>query len=104
MDTVQMVWLGVLFAAILLWFGLASQLFRMLKENQSEIYESLGSPSLLLNNSIKNNWLSLKFLISGSYRNTHDAEIIRLCQFMRLFLIAYVVWFVGPIVWFLVSP
>ncbi len=103
MDTTQAMWFGVLFAATLAWFGLASRLFGLLKESHPEIYESLGSPSLFLNNSISNNWSSLKFLATGSYRNLDDDRVTRLCQFMRLFLIAYAAWFIGPIVWMLVA-
>ena len=103
MDTTQAMWFGVLFAATLAWFGLASRLFWLLKEGHNEIYESLGSPSLFANNSINNNWLSLKFLATGSYRSLDDDRVTRLCHFMRLFLIAYAAWFICPIVWMFVA-
>ena len=104
MDTAQIVWFGVLFAAILAWFGLASRLIWLLRDSHNDVYESLGSPSLFLNNSIRNNWLGLKFLVTGSYRNIKDNRVTQLCRLMRLFLVVYMVWLVGPIVWLLVSP
>ena len=78
MDTTQAVWFTVLFAAILVWFAFAARLFRLLREEHGEVYESLGSPSLFLNNSVKNNWLSLRFLATGSYRELGDKRVTRL--------------------------
>ena len=103
MDTTQAVWFTVLFTAILVWFALAARLFRLLREDHSEVYESLGSPTLFLNNSIKNNWLSLRFLIAGNFRELGDERVTRLCGFMRIFLVAYFVWFIGPVAWMLLS-
>ena len=103
MEMTQAVWFTVLFTAILIWFALAARLFRMLREDHGEVYESLGSPSLFLNSSIRNNWLSLRFLVTGHYRELNDGRVTRLCRFMRIFLAAYIVWFVGPVVWMLLS-
>ena len=99
MSTMQIIWFGVLFAAILVWFALASRLLSLLKDDHHDVYESLGSPSLVANNSVKNNWLSLRFLMSGAYRSIEDDRVSRLCRFMRLFLVLYTVWFIGPLAW-----
>ena len=101
MDTVQVVWFSVLFAAIVAWFGLAARMFRLLRQNHREVYESLGSPSLLLNNSIRNGWLSLRFLMRGDYRDVNDDRVRKLGNVMRVFFVAYVLWFLGPIVFVL---
>ena len=103
MDAIQTVWFAVLFGAVLVWFVLTGHLFRLLREDHCEVYESLGSPSLFLNNSIKNNWLGLRFLVTGRYRELGDARVTRLCSFMRAFLVLYVIWFVGPVAWELLS-
>ncbi len=103
METTQAVWFTVLFTAILIWFALAARLFRLLREDHGEVYDTLGSPSLFLNSSIRNNWLSLRFLIAGHYRELDDERVTRLCGFMSIFLVAYIVWFVGPVVWMLLS-
>ena len=54
MDTIQIVWFSVLFAAVVAWYWLAARMFRLLREDHREVYESLGSPSLVVNNSIRN--------------------------------------------------
>lgn len=97
METTQAIWFSVLFASILVWFVLGTRLFRLLREDHPEVYESLGSPSLFLNNTIKNNWLSLRFLVTGRYRELGDKRVTRLCNVMRVFLAAYLVWFFGAI-------
>lgn len=102
MDTVEIVWFSVLFAAILAWFALAARMFRLLRQDHREVYESLGSPSLVLNNSVRNGWLSLRFLMSGDYREVNDHRVRRLGDVMRVFFVAYVLWFLGPILFVLI--
>ena len=104
MSTALAVWFWTLVAAVLIWFVLASRLNRMLRENHSDVYAALGSPSLFANNTPRNNWLSVKFLLSGSYRDLGDKQVTRLCEFMRVFWVGYAIWFVGPVVWILLSP
>jgi hypothetical protein len=103
MDTTQALWFTVLFTAILVWFALAARLYRLLREDHGEVYEWLGSPSLFLNNSPRKSWLSLRFLVSGNFRNLGDQRVTRLCGLMRVFLVAYLAWFIGPVVWMLLS-
>jgi len=100
MSETQAIWFGVLFGAILVWFGLGVRLFRLLERDHAEVYARMGSPSLVANNTIRNNWLSLRFLVGGGYRELGDARVTRLCRFMRVFLVAYLLWLVGPFVWF----
>jgi hypothetical protein len=102
MNTAEAVWFTVLFAAVLIWFALGARLFQLLRESHVEVYQSLGSPSLL-SNSTKSNWLIMRFLMTGSYRELGDERLTRLCSFMRIFFIAYTVWFIGPVVVMLLS-
>ena len=103
MSSNESIWFAVLFAAMLIWFALAHRLFQLLRENHREIYESLGSPSLLLNNTVRSNWLGLKFLFTGSFRSVNDRRITRLCRFMRVYLVLCYLWLLGPLAWVLLQ-
>jgi len=100
----QTVWFTVLFAALLVWLALGTSLLRLLRNDHREIYESLGSPSLLSNNTIRNNWLSLKFLLTGAYRDLDDERVTRLCRVLRGFLVLLALWFAGAATGELLGP
>jgi len=46
---------------------------------------------------MKNSFAVLGF-VSGRFRETHDAEVIRLCRFIRAFNYAYLAFFVAVVV------
>lgn len=103
MEPMQGIWLALLFGLAVAWTALASRLFAMLREDHSATYTALESPSLLRNNTMRNSWLSLKFLLTGAYRELGDARVTRLGDFMRVFFVAYVALLIGPILWMLVA-
>jgi hypothetical protein len=79
-----------LMAMVVVWFGLIIWLFRRLRTRHPETYETIGSPTLFWNNSMRNNWLFFTFLFSAKHRQLQDAATTRACIFMRIWLIAYV--------------
>ena len=79
-------------------YAMMAQLHRVLRERHPAIYDSLGQPTLFWNNSMKNSFGVLGFILSGRFRETHDAEVIRLCRFIRAFNYAYLAFFVAVVV------
>ena len=58
-ETIILVLLGILCIVGILF---STYLANYLKKNHADVWDALGSPSLFTNNSIKNNWLFIKFL------------------------------------------
>jgi hypothetical protein len=71
-------------AVALLGLAVGRYLLAYLKRAHPMVWVELGSPSLLLNNSIRNNWLSIKFLWSARHRELHDEKLSRLVWAMRV--------------------
>jgi hypothetical protein len=88
----------ILAACVVVWFPLVARLHWLLRTRQPDVYDSLGCPTLILNNTAENGWAFLRFILAGGFRNIDDSEIVRLCSFMRVFFIAYTVLFVGVVV------
>ena len=89
--------MATLFAMIAVWFVLCSWLFRRLRERHASTYEAIGSPTLFWNNSIRNGWLSMKFLLGGHWRSLGDSKLATVCSFMRVFFVLYLLLFLGPV-------
>lgn len=66
-----------------------SRLIRMLRERHERIYESLGRPTLLLNNSVANSARLMAFLWKGRFRETSDQELIQCASWLRVIQAAY---------------
>ncbi len=79
-------------------YAMMTQLYRILRERHPAVYDSLGQPTLFWNNSMKNGFAVLAFILGGRFRETHDPEVIRLCRFIRVFSYAYWVFFVAVVV------
>jgi len=86
--------LGVLFCAVLVWFFLCYQLFRILETRHPAKYEAMGKPSLIMNNSISNNIRFLRFLFRREWQGLGDSGLESLSKFMLGFFAAYLVLFV----------
>src|SRR5947208_15116703 len=89
----------VLLACVVVWFILITRLHRLLRTRHPHVYDSLGRPTLILNNSIRNGWLFTRFLLGGHFEEIEDGETLRRCQFMRVFAFCYLAFFI-PIVVF----
>jgi hypothetical protein len=74
-----------------------TELFRLLRERHPAVYDSLGRPGFL-NNSIQNGFSVLRFILGGYFRQTQDAELIRLCRFIRVFSYSYWAFFIAIVI------
>jgi hypothetical protein len=95
MTTAEAIWFAILLAMVMIWFGLILWLFRRLRTHHASTYEALGSPTLFWNNSPANNLRLLGFIFSAKTRELQDPAMFRICKFMRIFLVAYVVVFLA---------
>ena len=95
MEIFWSVWGGVVFFLIFVNFYLCTRVFRLLRKDYPEVYESIGSLSLFFNNTIKGNWLFSRFLRAGRYRELGDDELTRLCRLIRIVRAIFIVTFVG---------
>jgi hypothetical protein len=85
---------GLFLAMVAIWFALILWLFRRLRLRHPSVFESLGSPSLFWNNSPRNNFRFLRFLVGSEPSQLQDQTLVRVCAFMRVFLAAYLVLFI----------
>src|SRR5436190_3398311 len=94
---------SMLMASVIAWFIMATHLFRLLRTRHPDVYDSLGRPTLILNNNVQNGWLFMRFLLGGRFEKIDDAETLRLCQFMRVFAYCYFGLFIATVACFLFS-
>jgi hypothetical protein len=76
-------------AMVVVWFILMNRLFRILRTRHPATYDSIGRPTLFLNNSIKNGLLTTRFLLGRHYRKIQDPELHSLCGFLNVFFWIY---------------
>ncbi len=84
---------GILFCSVLVWFFLCYQLFKILETRHPEKYESMGKPSLIMNNSLSSNITFMKFLFKSEWRELNDNGLALLSKSMLVFFCAYMVGF-----------
>ena len=65
------------------------RLIRMLRERHERVYESLGRPTLFLNNSVSNGARLMAFLWRGRFKETSDRELIQCASRLRVIQAAY---------------
>lgn len=87
--------IALLFAMLAVWLFLVSWLFSRLRDRHASTYEAMGSPSLFWNNSVRGNWLFLKFLISSQWRDLGDSEVSKAIHCLRISLIVYPILFLA---------
>ena len=56
-----------------------------------EVYDSLGSPSLILNNTVRNNRLVLAWLWNEDYSDLGDPETVQRANLVRRFLVTLLI-------------
>jgi hypothetical protein len=88
----------LLFACLVVWFPLVAHLHRLLRTRHPDVYDALGRPTLILNNTIKNGWLFTRFLLGGHFEDIDDREIVLLCRFLRVFAFAYLALFLAIVI------
>jgi hypothetical protein len=92
---------GTLFILIAVWFGLIVWFFRRLRVRHPAAFEAIGSPSLFWNNSMRNNWLFLKFLFQSQWRELGDPQLSAVARGMQIFLIVYTAYFAALVATFM---
>ena len=65
----------------------------LLREAHEDLYDSLGRPTLLLNNSISNSTRLVVFIWSGRVREASDPDLLRCALRLRWIQATYVVFF-----------
>ena len=73
--------------------ALTAYLLRMLRKRHEPTWTSLGSPSLVRNNTISNNMAVLRFLWSKEFLELDDPQLTRLCFFVMFYQVAYLILF-----------
>ena len=86
MATLIVATLTVIFVLAMILHGVF--LHRLRREYPS-VWESLGRPTLIINNSPRNSLASLKYLFTARYRELPDHSFVRYCDFLRMFDLAY---------------
>lgn len=84
---------GVLFCSVFVWFFLCYRLFKILETRHPEKYESMGKPSLIMNNSLSSNIKFMKFLFKREWRELDDSGLEKLGISMLVFFVIYMVGF-----------
>ena len=96
--------LAILVAMAYTGLALLAWLFRRLRRRHPATYEAIGSPSLVWNNSLRNNWLFLKFVLSAKPSKLGDRAVERTVGFIRVFFVVYVIYFLCLVAWFVNIP
>ena len=86
---------GILFCSVFIWFFLCYRLFNILETRHPEKYESMGKPSLIMNNSLSGNIAFLKFLFKREWRDLDDSGLAVLSKSMLVFFALYTVVFLA---------
>jgi hypothetical protein len=94
-DSLMPYLVAILMASVGLGFFLTARLYSLLRKRHPDLYKSLGSPSLFLNNSIQNGLAVQRFVLLGRFRQIDDPQLVRLCTFLRAFSICYIVYVVA---------
>jgi hypothetical protein len=100
------VWL-VLFSALgigtIVYLTQMARLLNYVEVTHSDLYESLGRPSLFLNNTPRNGFLVLGWLWREDYLDVQDPELMRRAGLVRRLLILISVSFIALVVLFPVT-
>ena len=75
----------VLGVMILVWFRQLSKLFAYLRENHPQEYKEIGEPTLIMNNSPRNNIALLRFIQGKRPSDLGDEHLEKWCRFLTRF-------------------
>ena len=89
----------VFFGMVIVWFVLLKALFNRLEQRHPQKYEAMGKPSLFLRNNIATGWATMKFLFAREHRSLNDSSLSKLSDSMLAYLSAYLLLFIGLMVW-----
>ncbi|WP_447894329.1 hypothetical protein [Vreelandella sp. GE22] len=89
MDEFIPIVFGVLFFLVLVWFFLCHRLFKILASRHPVKYKSMGSPSVVLNNSPSSSLILFKFLFKKEWKSLNDLGLAALSKSMLVFFVVY---------------
>jgi hypothetical protein len=78
-------------------FVLHYVLLTHLRTEQTRLWESLGKPTLFMNNSISNNMSTQKLIWGKASLKIDDPRLRRLILTNRVFTIIYGIWFIATV-------
>lgn len=87
MKTVDLQYLAlfsILLVVTITGAGLYSRLLTVLRSRHSEVWKALGSPTLIVNNTLRNSLHMWRFVYGGGYRKLEDQDVDRLVTWLRL--------------------
>ena len=84
-----------LVAVIVLHFTVTAFLLNILRNNHNEKWVALGSPTLFFNNSIRNNFLVLRFIWSDQAVALGDGTLVALVWAARILLATFLLIIAG---------
>ncbi|ATX80710.1 hypothetical protein Ga0123461_2309 [Mariprofundus aestuarium] len=84
----------VLFCSVFVWFFLCFKLFKILETRHPETYKTMGSPTLIMNNSLSNNISFMRFLFKREWRDLNDDGLSSLGKGMLTFFVIYSICFI----------
>jgi hypothetical protein len=89
---------NILFALLLsggiLWFILVTKYFRHMATRHPQLFESLGRPSLILNNTPGNMIRFIRYIRSSDCVDTKDESLIAQTRMLRFMFHAYLAMFI----------
>lgn len=90
--------LGIMFAVLgsLVVIGLLlyNSVLKKLRRDHNGTWESLGSPSLFLNNSLVNSARVLGFVFMRKHRSLKDGTLSSICDFLLVYYLIFSAYFV----------
>ena len=93
---------AVLILGTIVYLVNAGRLFRRLESQHPAVHEAMGSPSLIQNNTPRNNVLFYRWMWNRDFESLGDSKTIALSRLVRSLLVAILAGFVVMIALFLV--
>jgi hypothetical protein len=78
-----------------IWVVFLSWFFRYLRNRHPSTYAAIGSPSLFWNNSMRSQWLFMRFVCTSQWRELDDSVVSKSVRGIRIFFVLYVLGFLG---------
>jgi len=94
---------GIFILASIVGIVLNYKFLNLLRIKHFEKWKELGSPSLGMNNSIKNNMTMLMFLKNKDYIKVNDSELTKLARVLWNYGIFYLIFFAVEIILFVIN-
>ena len=101
-ELLGLAWFPILGLMVAVWLILYKWTLNRLEQRHPQKYSEMGSPSLFLRNSLENNWKFAKYLWKNEYRKLEDSVLSRTNEFMKVFIVLYLLVFFGPMVSFII--